>query len=170
MALYHFINIKNQLTKDCQVYYQFSYKVLTRLNILPKEINLWIVEYYIDQLKQQLKLVDDDETLYLLTCLSYVAGFMDFGYEDYHLKNPLINQFMDDTVYMLFNHGHIHHIDNYVYYIDYNDNLNNLIKEVRLYKDVVLSHIKENLNEWGTNYINRCIIPYFKNTLYLNLL
>ena len=107
MVLYHFITIKNQLTKDCQVYYQFSYKVLTRLNILPKEINLWIVEYYIDQLKQQLMLVDKDEGLYLLTCLSYVAGFMDFDYENYHFGNSLINQFMDDTVYLLFNHGDV---------------------------------------------------------------
>ena len=46
----------------------------------------------------------------------------------------------------------------------------NLIKEVRLYQDVVLSHIKENLNEWGTNYINERIVDHLKNRLYLNLL
>ena len=114
--------------------------------------------------------MDEDEGLYLLTCLSYVAGFMDFDYEDYHLENPLINQFMDNTVYMLFNHGFNHSLDNYFFYIDYNDNKFNLIKEIMLYQDNVLSHIKENLTEWGTNYINERIVDHFKNRLYLNLL
>lgn len=99
--MYNFERVRKALINEYSTHYNFNYSVLSLISGLPKEVNLYILEFYINTLNKQLVLVDEDEAIYLMVYLTMIACRANYGYEyyDYFPSHHPITTFLDDHIH-----------------------------------------------------------------------